>query len=195
MKIVLLINGPAGSGKTTLLRKLSEILNLKTVDYNNPLLDLCSRMSGLGQNFYQLMEDRSTKNIPNKYLTVRGLPLSPRKYMQHVAEIAIKPVFGVSSIAGLLNVKQSLRDVEGLVISVGYEEEIKHIKEELRNIEDCELLLIRLHKTGCTFKTCGRSYLRDDDIPSFDVENKEGELPATVEKIIKTVREAQCNNH
>lgn len=151
MSKVVILNGPPGVGKDTLGAKLIRY-GFEPVAFKEHLYEATADYYGLPlEPFVKIASHRTWKEIPSPLLNGK----SPREALIHVSEDIMKPQYG-NRVFGEV-VSEVCFNYPYCVITDG------GFKEEMQAVEDNhELVVIRLHRNGCTFDGDSRSYAQPD---------------------------------
>lgn len=199
---VVLISGPPGSGKDTLagfgelhgnlLHMTGEMQygsrKVQVIEFKEVLFKLVREHYGVECDQWNDMYRRESKELPNACLG----GISPRAAMIHVSQTIIKPKHGKDYFAKCLS-HEAMDQVKAnphlsfvfVVPDCGFQEEVETLKAAFGAVN---VLLVRLHRDGCTFANDSRSYVYDSACPSIDVRNKEGELALCRETVAMWVQ-------
>lgn len=172
-KRIILFNGPPGCGKDTAANIIHEKLITLSYKYKmaQPLKEACHKLLGLEGTLEEL---ESVKELPIKFLVtnpslavIESGPLTNdvgemtlRQFYIHVSENMMKPLFG-NDVFGRSAVEY-LRQTHQIVSTVsdaGFVDEVQPIIDYFGEDRVC---LVRIHRTGKTFKGDSRKYV---DLP------------------------------
>lgn len=146
---VIVLNGPPGSGKDT----IASMLPLKHLEVKEPLFRQALALSCIDPDeWWNRYNDRELKELPWDKLG----GLSIREFMIKISEEYVKPIFG-EDFYGIEAGRSATKSEIGAVFSDGgFQEEFDTICDY---IGPENVLLVRLHRDGCTFEGDSRSYL------------------------------------
>lgn len=151
MSKVVILNGPPGVGKDTLGSYLCE-LGYEKAEFKESLYESTAFHCDIDINLLKrIASNRDTKDKPSFWL--RGA--TPREALIHVSENIMKPKYGSRVFGETL--AEICHNYTHVVVTDG------GFKEEMQAVEDShELIVIRLHRNGCTFDGDSRSYAQPD---------------------------------
>ncbi len=165
-KHIVVFNAPPRSGKDEAATYFKEKLEKKGVScaihtFKHGLIEVASKFLGVSKEEFLHDYDDCTeagvwcKDIPQWH--VGGKYLSSREVLIHVSENVLKPTFG-EGVCGKMFV-ESWPDAEVILVpDGGFAAEI----EEVIDSSDVRLLdIVKIKRTGCTFKGDSRGYLPD----------------------------------
>lgn len=178
---VVFLNGPPGCGKDTAALALDRSLAASRFKFAQPMRDALAAFLHLDTQLYnEIMEDQPRKNNPSADF----FGVVPREAQIKFSEEYAKPLFG-RSIFGRLAVLDILNSRPALAVisDSGFEEEAWSVINEF-GAENC--LLLRIRRSGCTFKGDSRSYL-ELPIKTKDVYNlgTKQEFERQVETVVR----------
>ena len=177
---VIIFNGPPGSGKDTLVDALCSDPDLKVSksSFKSPMFKVAIALSGMTEEaFMQKYNDRDWKEAPWDELN----GMSPRAFMIKISEEWTKPTLGESRF-GYLAV-QSVNNAENKIVLFsdgGFETEINTLKEAFGTDS---VILVRLHRDGCTFDGDSRNYIEPGDCICLDLKLTEGQVARAVKAL------------
>jgi len=204
MKRLIILNGPPRSGKDTIGGQFNNWRQQPT-SMKYPLLDAAIGMSGVSVSdwherydarFYpygypchtptysDFEEPRWMKDEPWNRLG----GLSQRQYLIWLSEEVIKPRHGKQHFGELLKAELDIEahtdDMDFILTDGGFEDEFVPFLGE----DDWEVILIRLHREGCTFDNDSRNFLYDLCERELDVTN-DGDIMDAVTTIREFIEE------
>lgn len=165
---VVILNSPPSGGKDVAAEYLEKTLTAEDfLVYHNSFKTRLNRIVcaiyGLDAVDWFGMCSREKKELPNKKLGGK----SPREVMIEVSEKVIKPFYG-KSFFGDAVASSLVYDLE-VFSDGGFVEELQPVIEKV-GAEN--VLVIRIHRQGCTFDNDSRSYLPDNIVPYMvDLDN------------------------
>lgn len=163
-KRVVLLNGPPKCGKDTIASHLVPYFAFQKMKFAAPIKRMAA---GLLDMRTELIEDHKDHemNILCKETTSDEFGIAPtysekdtiRRLLIRISEDFLKPVYG-DTFFGRLAVREMQRSSYSLIVFTdsGFATEATSI---IRAIGKSNVLLIRLHRDGCTFDGDSRSYL------------------------------------
>lgn len=180
MKKVVILNGAPGSGKDEGAKHIVSVLRGQGIlarhcEFKERLFTLTRVIYGLTILEWERLYTRENKEKPSGRL--QGL--SPRQALIHISEDIVKPNFGKDYFG--VAAAEDLTEGVNVFSDGGFVEEVRPIisKVGVRNV-----LIIRIHRAGHTFKGDSRKYLPDGFGPLvIDVENN-----GTLEEYFKTLK-------
>lgn len=203
---IIVLNGPPQVGKDLLGTQIIEsglFTQAFPESFKKPLISMAAALVGMEESY--LRENyESLKKRP-----VLG-QLNLREVLIHISEIFIKPSFGSTHMGTLAATrirkraseisarrqyltKQSPLHLDGLTAvftDSGFETEIAPLLNLVKSHSDIHI--IRIHRTGCDYSHCSRSYLDPEKMPSiadcsfYDLHN-EATPTALLHNFIETV--------
>lgn len=155
MAKVIIFNGAPRSGKDALGSIIIKEYEAEHLQYKDALIDLTKR-------FYQVSDeawDNMYKWDKDKVYSCFGIK-SPRQALIHVSENVIKPVFGKRVFGEILAERLSRYSPDIYVVTdSGFKDELEPVIEQV-GVEN--VLVIRLHREGCTYKGDSRGFIKDE---------------------------------
>ena len=193
MTKIVLFNGPPSSGKDTLAGQLANVIPKSlVVKFAAPLKSLAMHMycDSNSQKFYE-HDLPEQKNNPSPTF----LGKSCRQVQIDISEVYMKPMHG-EDVFGKFLVKTIDKEAENYDVFFVSDSGFKPEAEVLINEYGAQnVLLLRLTREGTFFQKDpekpgydSRNYINLDDldVESYDIENVEGDVNATVQKV-KTI--------
>lgn len=192
---VIILNGPPGVGKDTIAEAIKEQsedkiahLRFKTALYEEAyalFFNYFYRECGNDENYLSLEDyiglcsDRIAKDVPQEQLN----GMSPRQSLIFTSEAVVKPVLGGDhyGVKASISASQYLDfGRSAVVFSDG-----GFINELVPMCNRFNVLLVRLHRDGFTFKGDSRSYV-ESDLPEkvIDIHLEEGNVQFAVDEIM-----------
>ena len=174
MNKVVILNAPSQSGKDSAADYV-EMLHPKfeKKSFKEPIYEIGAAIYNITyETMVMLCTDRNRKEVPHE---VFG-GLTPRQTLIYVSENVIKPNFG-NNYFGKRLVSTFIDKKLYICSDGGFKEEIQGVIEKV-GVEN--VLIIRIHRSGFTFKNDSRSYLDEKMITlppplAIDVYNNEDE--------------------
>lgn len=171
----ILLNAPPRVGKDTLANSFLEFIggksSIRVYEFKDGLKAICESIANnVGSPYRVFVNTAAYENYKDKHNEYLGM--TPREFMIHVSENFMKPTFGqdvwgkaaLRLKAGNGTVfdegKRKYREdgwIIGLFPDAGFMSEIKPLVDSLEENE--EILLIRMHSNGMTFKNDSRDYV------------------------------------
>lgn len=168
-KKVVILNAPPNSGKDYFVEQLKEkgIHEIGGLEWHHQ--EMKSAPVEIVKLFYNLSDDevvflssRENKENPSPLLGGK----SWREAVIHVSEIVVKPALGKDIFGKVAAINLSV----GINIFTdgGFEEEIAPIVEE---VGEDNIIIVKIHKEGCSFEGDSRDWIDIEGVNSFDVTN------------------------
>lgn len=185
MTLYLLFNGPPRSGKSTMARSIAAGMpdsRVSTIGFSYHLKRFVHGIY-LGRQGWDLDPDAfdANKNDPQELLG----GMSWRQAYIHYSEKVIKPLHGEEWFGEML-VREAMKDDPDVVAvpDSGFRKEGERV---VREVGPENVLLLRMHRTGCDFPCDSRSYisLADLGVATYDVENREGCVEDTRDYVLR----------
>ena len=193
-KRIVLLNGPPRSGKDTAASHLVPYFAFQKMKFAAPLkravaglLDMSvTALEEHKDNQFNILSKESYVEIDN-YGTKRteyGPKDAPRRLLIDLSESFLKPKYG-DTFFGRLATREINRSSYNLIIFTdsGFATEASVITRLYRREN---VLLVRLHREGCTFENDSRSYLQDIAGHEVDVDNN-GSLSHLTGKVARAI--------
>ncbi|QHJ79437.1 MAG: hypothetical protein [Caudoviricetes sp.] len=165
MKTIVVLNAPPSAGKDTLAPLIKDIaMTMAGVDatllsFKSPMWDIAYAVLGEKKfnDFKALYDNRDTKEVPCDFLG----GFSPRQFFIHISEKWCKPVFGDEYFGDRL--RDSAISANGAVVTDG------GFPDELLPViyAGFKVMIVRIHRKGCTYAGDSRNYIRDDAYDSL----------------------------
>lgn len=154
---VIILNGAPSSGKDTIAKLFSDMLGFEHMEVKAELFKIALQLSGISEeDWFDRYDDRENNLKEQPWDRLGGL--SQREFLIKISEEWMKPVFGnhifgkkAADSVMLLN-----NDSEAVFSDGGFQDELNAMSNELG--ED-NILLVRLHRKGCSFDGDSRSHL------------------------------------
>jgi len=155
-KKVIVLNGAPSTGKDTIAHFFRNKFYFEKMEIKTELFAAALSISGISeQDWFERYENRkdSLKEVPWDRLN----GISQREFLIKISEEWMKPVFG-NSVFGIKAAKRILKSEEDIFIfsDGGFQEEFDAITSA---VGEDNVLLIRLHRNGCSFEIDSRSHL------------------------------------
>lgn len=183
-KTIFLLNGAPASGKdTAALIMQNELHKGSHLSFKEELYKIVANYFNIDlEKFRSLATDRTTKDAPYKELIrpdtgilarfimwlfgfVRPVGYSPRQALIYVSEKVIKPKFGKDFFGQkLLETIEKVSTEFVYVSDSGFIDEIKPLVEAGHKV-----VVLRIHRNGCTFDGDSRTLLSDEDLAELGV--------------------------
>ncbi len=186
MKPIVILNGPPSSGKDTIAGLLT-YRGFIVQNFKQRMHEIaCTMLGWTMSDWLRFYNDRSMKEIKHDFLGDK----STREFMIHISESVIKPLFGKDyfGTAAAQSVKNVLSDhgykLGAVFADGGFPEEIPPLGAVGK------ILIVRLHRSGCSFLGDSRNYLTEDDLPMCKFMDEviiDGEPEAAVNHIMQTL--------
>tara|TARA_R110000850_G_C9891728_1_gene458946 strand:- start:232 stop:801 length:570 start_codon:yes stop_codon:yes gene_type:complete len=172
-KRVVIFNAPPNAGKDVCAKYCTDNNpSASHKEFKKVLFDVAKAIAQISDGEWDLLYTRERKEQP----TDRLFGMSPREWMIHTSESVIKPVFGKKYFGDAMAL--SLADGINYVSDGGFIEELYPV------LAIAEVLILRIHRDGCTFEGDSRNYLPDniEGAKVLDIENN-----STLEDLFFTV--------
>ena len=154
-KKIILLNGAPSSGKDYAAKLLvNNIKSCKLDKFARALKERTHALYGFPDRDFRYYED--TKELPSQDF----LGLTPRQAYINVSETYFKPIHGKRVFGDLLS--QELDKISEEIIAVsdsGFSEEAEVLIDKYGKNN---ILLLQIHRDGCTFEGDSRSYIELD---------------------------------
>ncbi len=163
-KTVVVLNAPPSAGKDVGASYLAKNFhNVSHKEFKKALFDLSIAVAQIDRTkFFELYDDRKLKETPTPLLFNR----SPREHMIHTSETLIKPVYGKEYFGNVL--AMSLDDGVNVISDGGFIEELQPV---IKEVGAENVIIVRIHRDGCTFDGDSRDYLYGTSCVELDLEN------------------------
>ena len=154
---VIILNGAPSSGKDTIAKLFKDQINFEHMEVKAELFKIALQLSGISHgDWFERYDNRENNFKEQPWDRLGGL--SQREFLIKISEEWMKPVFG-NHIFGKKAAESVmlLNDDSVAVFSDGgFQDELNAMVQELG--ED-NILLVRLHREGCSFVNDSRSHL------------------------------------
>lgn len=184
LKLVIVLNGPPNVGKDTIARAMKEMLGATVqLEFKEQLFTELSLWSGVPvPELKARNNDRALKELPWDKLN----GLSVRQGLIHVSEDIIKPRYGDGyfGVAAASRAEAVIGAGGTPVFSDGgFNVEIQALASAAG--PDVPVLVVRLHRDGCTYDGDSRSYitLSHPSVHLVDANLVEGDVQGAVQQI------------
>tara|TARA_R110000744_G_scaffold7342_4_gene25345 strand:- start:1461 stop:2036 length:576 start_codon:yes stop_codon:yes gene_type:complete len=181
---VIVLNGAPSSGKDTIAKLFRGRQNFYHMEVKAELFKIALQLSGISkEDWFDRYDDRENNLKEQPWDRLGGL--SQREFLIKISEEWMKPVFGnhVFGKKAAESVQSNGRSTSEFIFSDGgFQDELDAMVEELG--ED-NILLIRLHREGCSFEGDSRGFLKHKH--EHDVHNNETAQKAFQEIFFKYV--------
>lgn len=198
-KLIVVLNGPIGVGKDTLALALQNTrAGIELMALKDALFTDTAKYFGVPRaEFIARHNDRNLKELPwwrlilaNKKAT--GEALSTRQALIHVSESVIKPRFGLGYYGKCAGQVASLAHHFGklpVFTDGGFNEEAIAMVEAAG--PEARLLVVRLHRPGCSFAGDSRDYIAAEHprICYAEVQLIAGEVSQGVQDILEHINQ------
>jgi hypothetical protein len=172
--MLILLNGPPRSGKDTAGRILHEVLGYPLHKFTEPMDRALPAFVGITPERWAFLREHAKDKACEE---LGGL--LPREVLISFSETWAKPLFGRDIFGQLM--RRSLQAQPAILTDCGFRREVECV---VPDYPPEEVLLLRLHRPGCTFSKDSRAYitLADLGVRELDLENH-GTLAAFDEQI------------
>ena len=156
MSKIYILNAPPASGKDTLSDYLVKEHGWCKEQMKTPLFTIAAAMLGLTlEQFMLLYSNREWKETYHQ-----TIKMTPRQLLILISEDFVKPVCGQNAFGVLATRRLLLQDIDKNTVfsDGGFVEEIKPLVETFGKET---VIVIRIHRKGCTFDGDSRSYITD----------------------------------
>jgi len=182
----IIFNGPPGSGKDTACEYLHRAYQARHLSFKQELYRIAAIVAGIyPDELTFLSTGRSTKEVPNELFILGGKPVSPRAWLIHVSETVVKTFIGTDYFG-----KQAASRVQpgvNVFSDGGFAEEALCIN----NVCD-RLIVVTLHKDGCTFEGDSRRYFDQDFLLRHDIDWVPIENNSSIEELYEELDKLMC---
>lgn len=194
---VFFVNGPPGSGKDDaciLMNNAYSYLSSVHTCFKQKLYTLTAELFSVDYDeFMTLATDRVLKELPIQ--TIQGM-MSPRQMLMFTSENVVKPNMGKQYFGHALanyvdsEARRTLDEDERLYVYIsdcGFTDEVAEVIKNL-NLDNDDVVLIRIHREGYTYQNDSRSYisLPDGYTNTHDVYNN-----GTLEEFYQKIKDIQ----
>jgi len=184
MKFILL-NGPPGSGKDTVASHLIPYLKFTHLKFAAPIKRMVAALLQCDQRTLEQIKDE-----PNRALRFLNQDMirddTPRQLLIALSETLLKPRYGNSVFGNLLWTEATKSTSKLFVISdCGFQTEVDRLIN-FAGASNC--LLVRLHREGKNFDNDSRSFLKSNDVKSYDINNNLTPHDLTMRVLSATIR-------
>lgn len=167
-KKIILLCAPPFSGKDVTAEYLCRKYGWRHAEFKDKLFQLTKDLFCVSENDWLELYKRENKEKPTSLLGDR----SPREALILVSERVVKPLFNdhYFGTAAARKISQVWRDynIPFVFSDSGFVSEVQPLIE-LAGKEN--IMIVRIHRPGCTFKGDSRNYIHIDGIHSVDIEN------------------------
>jgi len=176
-KKIIVLNGAPSTGKDTITHFFSDKLDFEKMEMKKELFDIALSVSGISkEDWFERYGDRedNLKEVPWDKLN----GISQREFLIKISEDWMKPVFG-NDVFGIKAANRVLDSDKKMFMfsDGGFIEEFNAITSVFG--ED-NVLLVRLHREGCSFEGDSRTHLSHKH--EVDVHNN-GSIRAACQEI------------
>ena len=179
--MLICLNGPPKSGKDTLAKYIRESHKYAGGSFKTKLIEIALCISQISYfDWDTRYEDRSLKEEPWQRLG----GLSQREYLIKISEDWVKPVQGSRYLGDVLahRIKYNFEGLDVVLSDSGFPDELKPLLEL-----EHDILIVHLHRYGCSFEGDSRGYLPHGLAPIVVVHN-DGTVQEAAEQIMKAVQ-------
>lgn len=161
---VVILNAPPNAGKDVVAEYFcSKSRVYHHMKFKKPLFDIAIATAQIDPAvWWGLYEDRILKETPDARLFNR----SPRDHMIHCSEKLIKPVYGKEYFGEVF--AMGLQEGINIASDGGF---IEELRPTVRKIGVENILILRLHREGCSFEGDSRDYLYNTGCNEGDINN------------------------
>lgn len=196
---IIILNSPPKAGKNTIADYLSTNHGLYHECLKNELYRIISHILNMSlEEVIYYCNHVELKELPNKLFG----NISPRQYLIELSENFMKKIHGkdVLGIRLANNMSIAAFEICGYVLSDGgYGGTIEELLPVVNKFGVDNILVVRVHRDGCTFVNDTRKYLLDDHLSSYGIKSIDyfnnfkniDELHSDLDKLIKEI----CNVH
>lgn len=183
LSLAVILNGPPNSGKDTLAIAM-EPYGFQQQMFKTALYEQTARFLQMdAAHFKKLATHRIYKEEQTLLHPTSKIELSPREAMIHVSEHMIKPhcgkdFFGIAASQRCIDEKAQL----AVFSDGGFPEELPPLEAVYENV-----VVMRLHRDGCSFDGDSRTYLSDEDFNCHDIHLIDGNIEHGVELILNVI--------
>lgn len=184
MSKVIILNGPAGSGKDAITKYVCNNLgNYMQAEFKEPLYSHVAQAIGMDYDeFRNHYQDREWKESPQ----YNGH--SVRDLMIHTSENYLKPVFGDDyfghNLVKRLQSHQRWFTGDFIISDGGFSSELEAVVAG-----GFEVVLIHLHRDGCSFAGDSRNYVLTNSVDRIYNLNNDGTIEEAALKVTEILAE------
>lgn len=177
-KQVVLFNGPPRSGKDAMISHLTPYLKFRHMKFAAPIKAMAAALLGIDQRGIETYKDEKHRLLthPQQFVeTPFGIKTAApeqdtiRQLLIALSEDFLKVRYG-DDFFGRVAVYEAGHSFDNMLLfsDCGFEPEITRF---VRNMGPPNCILVRMHRTGCTFDGDSRSYLHGVGCEEIDVHN------------------------
>lgn len=155
----IILNAPPLSGKDVAASHLVRVFGGHHKEFKSMLFKATKAAYGVPDDVWDNLYQRETKELPSYYLVNNGKPISPRQAMINTSEEVVKPLFGRDAFGVAL--ASDLGEGFNFISDGGFASEVVPLVDKL-GAEN--VLVIRVHREGCSFENDSRNYLEYCDV-------------------------------
>lgn len=178
-KFVVILNGPPNSGKDVGAAHLAaKNIGVKK-EFKESLIRIAKSVFSLTDEQWDDLSKRKNKETPSDLL----MGMSPRDALIFISEDVVKPAYGDAFFGQ--RARDSLVDGVNIFSDGGFQEEVAAVVE---SVGRDNILVVRIHRDGCSFANDSRSYLPDNTCTTVvDLQNN-----GTLEDFLDTLEHVVC---
>lgn len=166
-----LLNGPPSSGKDTAARELIEYFTFSHMKFAAPIKRMACALLNCDMRWLEENKDKPCKFLfkGNYAAPADEQHMTPRQLLIELSEQFFKPRFGEDVFGRWLWQEASQNGAKlVLVTDSGFAPEAERV---IRNAGQKNVILVRLHRMGCTYLGDSRDYLPNGLCITYDIHN------------------------
>lgn len=180
----LLLNGPPHCGKDTVTSELVQYIQFQHIKFAGPMKRALAALLDIPESAIENYKDIQSVVLQHTGTTTKEHRDTLRQYLIAMSEDFLKPRYG-NDFFGRVFWQHAKNSALPLIVAsdCGFVEEVERV---VSNAGKRNCILVRIHRSGCTFDGDSRSYMPDGLCDTWDI-NNDGTIYDFTMKVLRLV--------